>query len=113
MTGSIAGILEGQRESGFDIEYRIVRPDGAMRWVRERGFPVLDASGKVYRIAGTTEDITERKHVEEKTLQMVQTMQAMSEQKESHLRLVIDTIPTMAWSLLPDGAIDFVNPRWL
>jgi PAS domain S-box-containing protein len=32
---------------------------------------------------------------------------------EDRLRLVIDTIPTMAWSLLPDGAVDFVNQRWL
>jgi two-component system sensor histidine kinase UhpB len=34
-------------------------------------------------------------------------------QAESHLRLVIDTIPAMAWSLRPDGAVDFVNQRWL
>src|SRR5260221_2569868 len=34
-----------------------------------------------------------------------------SEQKEGHLRLVINTIPTTAWSLLPDGAVDFINQR--
>ena len=43
----------------------------------------------------------------------VAQMQALSEQREDYLRLVIDTIPTMAWSLLPDGALDFVNQRWL
>src|SRR5713101_2471589 len=32
---------------------------------------------------------------------------------EDFLRLVIDTIPTMAWSLGPDGLVDFVNQRWL
>ena len=32
---------------------------------------------------------------------------------DDHLRLVIDTIPTMAWSVLPDGAVDFVNQRWM
>ncbi|HEX9396774.1 MAG TPA: PAS domain S-box protein [Burkholderiales bacterium] len=39
----------------------------------------------------------------------------ISERKraEHHLRLVIDTIPTMAWSLLPDGTVDFVNQRWM
>lgn len=31
---------------------------------------------------------------------------------EDRLRLIIDTIPTMAWSLRPDGAVDFVNHRW-
>src|ERR1700688_3119495 len=32
---------------------------------------------------------------------------------EDGLRIVIDTIPAMAWSVLPDGALDFVNQRWL
>src|SRR5437867_5326294 len=40
-------------------------------------------------------------------------IQGLSRQKEDLLRLVIDTIPTMAWSVLPDGAVDFVNQRWL
>jgi two-component system, NarL family, sensor histidine kinase UhpB len=35
------------------------------------------------------------------------------QQSENRLRLVVGTIPTMAWSLLPDGAVDFVNQRWL
>jgi len=34
-------------------------------------------------------------------------------QSEDRLRLVINTIPTMAWSVRPDGAVDFVNQRWL
>src|ERR1700694_3974089 len=32
---------------------------------------------------------------------------------EDGLRMVIDTIPVMAWSVLPDGAVDFLNQRWL
>ncbi|NRF71096.1 EAL domain-containing protein [Aquincola sp. S2] len=44
----------------FDYEYRIVRPDGGVRWIGTRGFPIRDAAGKVYRIAGIAEDITER-----------------------------------------------------
>jgi diguanylate cyclase (GGDEF)-like protein/PAS domain S-box-containing protein len=43
----------------FDYEYRIVRPDGSIRWIKSRGFPVRDPSGKVVRIAGTAADITE------------------------------------------------------
>lgn len=42
-------------------EYRILRPDGQVRWIRDRGFPVRDDSGVVYRTAGLAEDITERK----------------------------------------------------
>jgi PAS domain S-box-containing protein len=36
-----------------------------------------------------------------------------SRRTEDRLRLIIDTIPTMAWSLRPDGAVDFVNRRWM
>ena len=45
----------------FDEQYRIVRPDGEMRWIRDRAFPVLGDDGAVVRIAGVAEDITESK----------------------------------------------------
>ncbi|HEV8645748.1 MAG TPA: PAS domain-containing protein, partial [Burkholderiales bacterium] len=44
----------------LDVEYRIVRPDGSLRWIHDRGFPVRDAQGKIYRTTGIAEDITER-----------------------------------------------------
>jgi PAS domain S-box-containing protein len=49
----------------FDMEYRIVLPDGSIRWVWDRRFPVKNAQGEVYRQAGVTQDITERKQAEE------------------------------------------------
>ncbi len=51
-------------QGGYDLTFRIVHPDGGIRWVRDRGFPVYDATGKPYRIAGLAEDITDRKHTE-------------------------------------------------
>jgi PAS domain S-box-containing protein len=50
---------------GGDVEYRVVRPDGSVRWVRDRSFPVKDPAGRVYRMAGIAEDITEQKAVAE------------------------------------------------
>lgn len=44
----------------YDEEYRIVRPDGTLRWIHDRAFPVRDASGAMSRIAGIAEDVTER-----------------------------------------------------
>jgi diguanylate cyclase (GGDEF)-like protein/PAS domain S-box-containing protein len=44
-----------------ELRYRVVRPDGTVRWVRGRAFPVRDKSGKVCRIAGIVEDETERR----------------------------------------------------
>ena len=45
----------------FNVEYRILRPDGSLRWIWDRGFPVRNAAGQIYRIAGLAEDITARK----------------------------------------------------
>lgn len=57
--------LEQNAKKEFDIEYRIVRPDGSVRWVWDRCFPIKNAAGEVYRRAGITQDITERKQAEE------------------------------------------------
>jgi PAS domain S-box-containing protein len=48
----------------FDVEFRIARPDGSLRWIRDRGFPIRDQAGVVLRIAGIAHDITERKLAE-------------------------------------------------
>lgn len=52
-------------ESDLNSEYRIVRPDGEIRWVCARGFPVKDATEKLIRYAGIITDITERKQLED------------------------------------------------
>jgi PAS domain S-box-containing protein len=46
----------------FDEEYRIILPDGTLRWVRDRCFPLRDETGEIYRFAGIAEDISNRKH---------------------------------------------------
>jgi PAS domain S-box-containing protein len=53
-------------ENGYEIEYRILRPDGAIRWIRDRSFPIRNEQGDIYRHAGIAEDITERKQAEQK-----------------------------------------------
>ncbi len=44
----------------FDIEYQIQRPDGQVRWIRDRGFLIRDEWGTAVRLAGLAEDITNR-----------------------------------------------------
>jgi PAS domain S-box-containing protein len=58
----VAGMLKEQREAKpATAEYRIIQPDGAIRWIRDRSFPVRNSEGEVYRIAGVAEDITAKK----------------------------------------------------
>jgi PAS domain S-box-containing protein len=53
----------------FSEEYRIIRPDGTVRWIWSRGFPIRDTAGHIYRIAGIGQDITERRQAEDKARQ--------------------------------------------
>jgi PAS domain S-box-containing protein len=50
--------LTKQETGSYDETYRIVRPEGGERWVRDRAFPVRDATGAVYRIVGIVDDVT-------------------------------------------------------
>ncbi|MBD1826544.1 PAS domain S-box protein [Microcoleus vaginatus GB1-A2] len=58
---AIRRVLQGESPS---TEYRFFRSDGTMRWVCDRAFPIYDESGKIYRIAGIAEDISDRKFTE-------------------------------------------------
>jgi two-component system, cell cycle sensor histidine kinase and response regulator CckA len=68
-----------QSESGvpYELEYRIVRPDCSVRWIRDRAFPVRDATGQVIRIARLAEDVTEKRQLEIQ-LRQSQKMEAIA-----------------------------------
>ncbi|ASC72914.1 Solute:Sodium Symporter [Halomicronema hongdechloris C2206] len=58
-------VRQAQQQRGitghFDIEYRIIRADGTLRWISDRSFPVYNETGDIYRITGLAEDITAQK----------------------------------------------------
>ena len=59
-------MLDEQQTTGrFDSEYRIVRPDGTVRWIHARTYPIRDQSGTLYRSAGIAEDTTEHRRAAE------------------------------------------------
>ncbi len=68
--------LQPQIEERYRDEYRILRADGSMRWIHDSAFPIRNAEGVVYRIAGIAEDITERRALEEQYRQ-AQKMEAI------------------------------------
>ena len=55
-----------QVSGDYDETYRIVRPDGEIRWIRDRAFPVVNKRGEVYRVVGTAQDITEHRLADER-----------------------------------------------
>jgi PAS domain S-box-containing protein len=61
----VSALEKHSRGEATDEEYRVVRPDGSVRWVRDRAFPVRDAAGRVYRMAGIADDVTEKRRAEE------------------------------------------------
>ncbi|HEX3725909.1 MAG TPA: PAS domain S-box protein [Pirellulales bacterium] len=62
-----------------DFIYRVVRPDGSMRWVRDRAFAVRDDAGNIACLAGIAEDITTFKQVEENLIQRTQCLEALAD----------------------------------
>lgn len=54
-----------QQGHPFDVEYRIVRPDGHMRWIRDRGRIIKNDLGEPLRIDGLAADITEKRTAEQ------------------------------------------------
>lgn len=63
----------------YDEEYRVVRPDGSICWVRDRAFPIRNSSGQVYRIVGTANDITERKQAQEELNRQIERSHLFAE----------------------------------
>jgi PAS domain S-box-containing protein len=68
--------LNAQLRGDYDETYRIRRPDGAERWIRDRAFVVRGADGEVSSVVGIAEDITDRRRVEQQ-LRQAQKMQAI------------------------------------
>ncbi len=75
---ALASFVEGQ-STGFDFEFRILRPDGETRSINVRGFPMLDAEGTPYRTAGVASDITARKRSEETMRRFTAAMDALQD----------------------------------
>ena len=94
--------LENALRGTYDEEYRVVRPDGSVRWIRDRGFPVQEASGEVYRVTGLAEDITERKLAEAKIHQLNETLERRVEERTAQLQKVNQEIEAFTYSVSHD-----------
>ncbi len=93
----VAGILSGKDTAPY--EHRIVRKDGAIRWVRNTPVCQYDAEGKLLAYDGLIRDVTERKQVEEALMK-----------SEEKYRIIADfTYDWEEW-IGPDGQYLYVSP---
>ncbi len=93
--------LTGEARS-LDMEYRIVRPDGEIRWIRVRGFQVRDAAGKLIRITGIVTDIDEHKRTE-----------TALRESEAEFRTLAEAMPQIVWITRPDGWSIYFSQQWV
>ena len=125
----LAKLSEAARTGSFDERFRIVKPDGEIRWVWVRGFPRKDPLGRITRIGGTALDITALKEAEDQvaanlakansswaeaealrkaTLALTQDLH-MDCVLDALLRSLAELVPyTCARVLVPEG-----GPHWL
>jgi PAS domain S-box-containing protein len=72
------------------------------RWLQARGLPLRNAQGQIERWYVLLIDIEDKRQAEDAL-----------RKTERRLKLIINTIPELAWSTGPDGSVDFLNQRWL
>ena len=95
-------LKELHQGQAYDIEYRITRPDGSIRWVNDRGYALRDEAGHIILTSGVATDITSR--------QATETALRASEEK---FRLAMEAIEEGVWEWdLPAGELH-INPGFL
>jgi PAS domain S-box-containing protein len=83
----------------YDIEYRVIRPDGAEVWVATKGRGIYGSDGKLTRMLGVIQDITRRKHIEAEREQLLDAERAAREQAERVSLLKDEFLATLSHEL--------------
>lgn len=94
---ALTGVLSGAQD--HDLEYRIVRPDGSVRWVQGRGRVVRDATGRPARMSGVCFDITARKRADEERARLLEREQAARAEAEDLNRTKDEFLATLSHEL--------------
>jgi len=86
----------------YEIDYRITRPDGSIRWIASHGSVELEERGKPVLVRGVSRDVTKRKIAEEEV-----------RESEERFRTVANAAPVMIWMSGTDKLCNFFNKGWL
>lgn len=103
---------------GFRETCRIMRPDGEVRWIQVKSFPILNGDGELYRIAGLAIDVTDRKVTEEEVrilnLELEKRVSLSStelELSELRYRTLASALPVGIFQLDAQSDTVYMNPR--
>jgi PAS domain S-box-containing protein len=97
----VAGFRAALNEGvNWDVETRMIRADGTTGWLKVRATPHYGAAQKITRLLGTVADISARKKAEEDALATA-----------AKFEMFAQTMPSMVWTSLPDGRIEWFNAR--
>ncbi|MCS6889767.1 MAG: PAS domain S-box protein, partial [Chloroflexus sp.] len=84
--------------AAFDVEFRVILPDGSLRWLRGVGQPVVRDDGTLQGMYGLQIDVTAQKMIE-----------AELRRSELYFRSLVDDLPAMVCRFRADGTLTFVN----
>ena len=98
-TVSIAFKRMFTHNDNYNLEYQIIRPDRSIRIIRDRAFPIVDESGKVYRIAGIAEDITDRQQEQQRTIKAMERLSEIGELATTIVHEVRNPLTTVMMGL--------------
>jgi PAS domain S-box-containing protein len=85
----------------FAMEFRVVLPDGSVRWLFDRARMERDGAGYPLCLVGACTDVTKRREAEDRL-----------RGSEQQFRSLADAIPALAWMAEPDGGISWFNRGW-
>jgi PAS domain S-box-containing protein len=100
--GAVEAGFRAALEQGtdWDVECKFVKADGTHGWLKIGARPHYGPEGKIIRLLGTVADISERKQAEEAAIE-----------NAAKFEMFAQTLPSMVWTSLPDGSIDWFNAR--
>ncbi|MBF0621229.1 MAG: transporter substrate-binding domain-containing protein [Magnetococcales bacterium] len=99
---SIGHRYRNGEESTYEVEYRVIKPDGNISWVVSKGATMAwDDEGKAQRMVGTVQDITARK-----------TMESELAKSQEQLQAIMDNSPALIYAKDLDGRYFLVNKQW-
>lgn len=122
---NVIKMLEMQASGNItDVEYRIQRPDGTIRWIRDRAFPIFDDQRNVIRISGIADDITKYKSKEEELRSSEELYRSLIESSDAIILMIdrnnkitfankvtLDKFNTTYEEIIGKTMPDFVTPE--